>query len=82
MRRAIRAMPDERPEIDGVADLLTMRPGVDSVPVAARVDLVPGLDSEGIALVSERIKEAVGDRWREADQVFLDITEALPHPGR
>ncbi|MFD9217126.1 cation diffusion facilitator family transporter [Streptomyces sp. NPDC059544] len=82
MRRAIRAMLDEQPEIDNVADLLTMRLGVDSVLVAARVDLVPGLDSEEIELVSERIKEEVGDRWPEADPVFLDVTEAPPHPGR
>ncbi|MCZ7456383.1 cation diffusion facilitator family transporter [Streptomyces sp. WMMC940] len=82
MHRAVRDMLDEQPEIDNVADLLTMRLGVDSVLLAARIDLAPGLDSEEVELVSERIKAAVLDRWPEADQVFLDITEAPPHPGR
>ncbi|MHC5705515.1 cation diffusion facilitator family transporter [Streptomyces tirandamycinicus] len=82
MHGDIRATLDGQPEIDNVADLLTMRLGVDSVLVAARIDLVPGLDSEEVELVSERIKATVQDRWPEADQVFLDITEAPPRPGR
>ncbi|MFJ6635855.1 cation diffusion facilitator family transporter [Streptomyces sp. NPDC091376] len=82
VRGGIRAMLDDQAEIDNVAALLTMRLGMDSTLVAARVDLVPGLDSEEIELVSERIKRAVEDRWPEADQVFLDITEAPPRPGR
>ncbi|MEU2433136.1 cation diffusion facilitator family transporter [Streptomyces sp. NPDC007861] len=82
LRDAIGAMLDAQPEIDNVAELLTMRLGLDSVLVAARVDLVPGLDSEDVELVSERIKKAAAKRWPEADHVFLDITEAPPRPGR
>lgn len=67
-------------EIDNVASLLTMRLGLDSTLVAARIDLRPGLDSEEVELVSERIKAAVAKAWPEADQVFLDITEAPPGP--
>ncbi|MDG9684147.1 cation diffusion facilitator family transporter [Streptomyces sp. DH18] len=65
-------------EIDNVAELLTMRLGMDSVLVAARIDLAPGIDSERIEEVSMRIREAMADRWPQADQVFLDITNAPP----
>ncbi|MFE9250459.1 cation diffusion facilitator family transporter [Streptomyces sp. NPDC007088] len=70
-----------QPEIDRVATLLTMRLGLDSTLVAARIDLAPGRDSEQIELVMERVKDAIAERWPEADQVFLDITEAPPVPG-
>ncbi|WP_443058295.1 cation diffusion facilitator family transporter [Streptomyces sp. NBC_00820] len=63
-------------EIDEVAALLTMRLGLDSVLVAARVDLVPGLDSEEVELVCVRLKRRISAEWPEADHVFLDITEA------
>ncbi|MFH9202041.1 cation diffusion facilitator family transporter [Streptomyces anulatus] len=69
-------------EIDNVAELLTMRLGMDSVLVAARIDLAPGIDSERIEEVSMRIREAMADRWPQADQVFLDITNAPPRAGR
>ncbi|WUH51702.1 cation transporter [Streptomyces sp. NBC_00442] len=78
LRRSIRALLDEQPEIDNVADLLTMRLGLDSTLVAARIDLRPGLDSEEVELVSERIKASVAKEWPEADHVFLDITDAPP----
>ncbi|WP_097871043.1 cation diffusion facilitator family transporter [Streptomyces sp. rh34] len=69
-------------EIDNVAELLTMRLGMDSVLVAARIDLAPGIDSERVEEVSMRIREAMADRWPQADQVFLDITNAPPRAGR
>jgi divalent metal cation (Fe/Co/Zn/Cd) transporter len=65
-------------EIDNVAALLTMRLGLDSVLVAARVDLVPGIDSEQVELACVRIRRRITEQWPQADQVFLDITEA-PH---
>ncbi|WP_167162243.1 cation diffusion facilitator family transporter [Streptomyces sp. MBT27] len=80
LRDDIRALLDRQPEIDNVASLLTMRLGLDSTLVAARIDLRPGLDSEHLELVSERIKAAVVKEWPEADQVFLDITEAPADP--
>ncbi|MGC5345581.1 cation diffusion facilitator family transporter [Streptomyces sp. DT24] len=81
LRDHIRELLDEQPEIDNVAALLTMRLGLDSVLVAARVDLAPGIDSEEVEQVCVRIKEAVVEKWPEADHVFLDITNAPPHGG-
>jgi cation diffusion facilitator family transporter len=68
-------------EIDNVAELLTMRLGMDSVLVVARVDLAPGIDSERVEEVSMRIRKAMADRWPQADQIFLDITNAPPRAG-
>ncbi|MEV0181734.1 cation diffusion facilitator family transporter [Streptomyces sp. NPDC050625] len=67
-------------EIDKVAALLTMRLGLDSVLVAARIDLTPGIDSEEVELVCLRLKRRIADKWPQAQHVFLDITEA-PGPG-
>jgi cation diffusion facilitator family transporter len=74
--RGIRELLASQPEIDRVAALLTMRLGLDSTLVAARIDLMPGLDSEHVELVSERIKRNIRKTWPDADQVFLDVTEA------
>ncbi|WP_240134598.1 cation diffusion facilitator family transporter [Streptomyces sp. MUM 178J] len=72
----MRELLSAQPEIDNVADLLTMRLGLDSALVAARVDLAPGLDSEEIELICMRIKRSIRNVWPEVDHVFLDITEA------
>ncbi|WCH97363.1 cation diffusion facilitator family transporter [Streptomyces moderatus] len=71
----IRALLAAQPEIDSVEALFTMKTGLDTALVAARVDLVPGLDSEQVEEVAVRIKRAVGDEVEEADQIFLDVTE-------
>lgn len=71
----IRALLAAQPEIDSVVGLFTMRTGVDSVLVAARVDLVPGLDSERVEEVAMRIKRSVAGVVPEADQIFLDVTD-------
>ncbi|MEU1071126.1 MULTISPECIES: cation diffusion facilitator family transporter [unclassified Streptomyces] len=76
MRDRIRALLAAQPEIDSVEALLTMRLGTDSALVAARVDLMPGMESEEIELVCERIKASVANIWPDADQVFLDVTDA------
>ncbi|MFF1379411.1 cation diffusion facilitator family transporter [Streptomyces sp. NPDC058308] len=81
LRREIAHFLAEQPEIDRVASLLTMRLGMDSTLVAARIDLAPGRDSEVVELVMERIKSDIVERWPQADQVFLDVTEAPPVPG-
>ncbi|MGY0021915.1 cation diffusion facilitator family transporter [Streptomyces sp. cg35] len=75
LRRGIRELLDAQPEIDYLAALHTMRLGMDSTLVAARVDLTPGIDSERLELVSERIKRSIRNTWPEADQVFLDVVE-------
>ena len=71
----IRALLDAQPEIDSVEALFTMKTGLDSVLVAARVDLVPGLDSEQVEEVAVRIKRSVSRTVSEADQIFLDVTD-------
>ncbi|MFE1174910.1 cation diffusion facilitator family transporter [Streptomyces sp. NPDC058773] len=78
LRRAIRAFLDRQPEIDTVTTLLTMRLGTRSTLVAARTDLVGGLDSEEVEEVLVRLKSAIRQQWPIADQVFLDVTEASP----
>jgi cation diffusion facilitator family transporter len=65
----------EQPEIDSVEALFTMKTGLDSLLVAARIDLVPGLDSERVEEVAVRIKRAISLRVPEAEQVFLDVTD-------
>ncbi|SHM09540.1 cation diffusion facilitator family transporter [Actinacidiphila paucisporea] len=65
-----------QPEIDTVAVLQTMRLGVDSALLAARVDLREGMDSEEVEEVSERIKRELRERFPELAEVFLDIVDA------
>ncbi|MEU6147797.1 cation diffusion facilitator family transporter [Streptomyces sp. NPDC047081] len=71
----IRDLLAEQPEIDSVEALFTMKTGLDTALVAARVDLMPGLDSERVEEVAVRIKRTVSDTVPEADQIFLDITD-------
>lgn len=75
-RERVEAVLEKQSEIHNVDMLLTMQLGMDSTLVAARVDLVPGLESEQLELVSERIKASITEAVPEADQIFLDITEA------
>ncbi|MEU0817452.1 cation diffusion facilitator family transporter [Streptomyces mirabilis] len=74
--RRIRALLEAQPEIDSVEALLTMQLGLDSTLVAARIDLVPGLDSEEVKETAVRIKRSVAHTVPEADQIFLDVTDA------
>lgn len=81
LREDIRHFLDDQAEIDSVETLLTMRLGLDSILVAARVDLAPGIDSEEIERVSVRIRRTMSRRWPQADHVFLDITNAPARGG-
>ncbi|MFE1289971.1 cation diffusion facilitator family transporter [Streptomyces sp. NPDC058751] len=72
----IRELLKAQPEIDSVEALLTMELGLDSALVAARIDLVPGLDSEEVEEVAVRIKRSVAHTFPEAGQIFLDVTDA------
>ncbi|NLU73996.1 cation diffusion facilitator family transporter [Streptomyces sp. HNM0575] len=76
VQQEIHAFLTEQSEIDTVTALLTMRLSPDSALLAARVDLVPGTDSEEVEEVAVRIKRDIFDRWSEVDHVFLDITDA------
>ncbi|MEU2060505.1 cation diffusion facilitator family transporter [Streptomyces sp. NPDC013455] len=71
----IRAVLGAQPEIDSVEALYTMKMGLDSTLVAARVDLVPGLDSERVEEVAVRIKRSIARMFPDTDQVFLDVTD-------
>lgn len=82
LQRDIRGLLDAQPEIDTVTELLTMRLGLDSTLVAARVDLHGGLDSEDVELVSVRIREEMREKWPAVDHVFLDVTNATAEDRR
>ncbi|MFB7596599.1 cation diffusion facilitator family transporter [Streptomyces sp. NPDC056160] len=71
----IRSLLRAQPEIDSVEALLTMKLGLDSVLVAARVDLAPGMDSERVEEVAVRIKRSIARTVPAADQIFLDVTD-------
>jgi cation diffusion facilitator family transporter len=71
----IRTLLEAQPEIDTVEALFTMKMGLDSVLVAARVDLMPGLDSERVEEVAVRIKRSIASTVPETDQIFLDVTD-------
>ncbi|MFJ8884675.1 cation diffusion facilitator family transporter [Streptomyces sp. NPDC102402] len=81
LRRGVEELLTAQAEIDNVAALFTMGLGLDSVLVAARVDLAPGIDSEEVERVSVRIKLSIARSWPEAEHVFLDITNAPPRGG-
>lgn len=71
----IQALLEAQPEIDSVEALFTMRTGLDSTLVAARIDLVPGLDSERVEEVAVRIKRSLVSTFPVAGPVFLDVTD-------
>ncbi|MFE0512124.1 cation diffusion facilitator family transporter [Streptomyces sp. NPDC058964] len=71
----IRDLLAAQPEIDSVEALFTMRLGLDSNLVAARVDLVPGVDSEKVEEAAVRIKRHVARAVPGAGPVFLDVTD-------
>jgi cation diffusion facilitator family transporter len=72
----IREVLEAQPEIDSVEALFTMKLGLDSTLVAARIDLVPGLDSERVEEVAVRIKRSVVQAVPEIGEIFLDVTDA------
>ncbi|GGL63868.1 membrane protein [Streptomyces fumigatiscleroticus] len=71
----IKALLDAQPEIDSVEALFTMKTGLDSTLVAARIDLMPGMDSERVEEVCVRIKRSIARTVPEAGQIFLDVTD-------
>ncbi|MDN0197727.1 cation diffusion facilitator family transporter [Streptomyces sp. S.PNR 29] len=78
----IRSLLAAQPEIDTVEALFTMKTGLDSALVAARVDLVPGLDSERVEEVAVRIKRSIARTVPEAQQIFLDVTDRPAQEAR
>ncbi|MER6038134.1 MULTISPECIES: cation diffusion facilitator family transporter [unclassified Streptomyces] len=78
----IRSLLEAQPEIDSVESLLTMKMGLDSTLVAARIDLVPGLDSERVEEVSVRIKRSISSTVPAADHIYLDVTDRPAREAR
>ncbi|MEW2121425.1 cation diffusion facilitator family transporter [Streptomyces sp. NPDC005474] len=76
LSREVYALLADEPEIDSVEALFTMKLGLDSTLVAARIDLVPGLDSERVEEVAVRIKRSVVQAVPEIGEIFLDVTDA------
>jgi cation diffusion facilitator family transporter len=82
LRRRAHELLTRQPEIDTVTALLTMRLGVDSVLLAARVDLTGGIDSETVEVAAVRIKRTLAEEFPELEQVFLDVTDASAEDRR
>ncbi|WP_369221014.1 cation diffusion facilitator family transporter [Streptomyces sp. R39] len=78
----IREQLAAEPEIVSVEALFTMRLGLETTMVAARIDLVPGLDSEEVEEVLVRIKGALAETFTEAGQIFLDVTDRSAQEAR
>ncbi|HEX3812234.1 MAG TPA: cation diffusion facilitator family transporter [Mycobacteriales bacterium] len=66
-------------EVDAVVEVLTMQLAPEEVLVAARLDLVDGIDSDGLEALSTRLDEELQERHPEITQVFLDATRASAH---
>ncbi|MFE9443703.1 cation diffusion facilitator family transporter [Streptomyces sp. NPDC006602] len=78
----IRALLQAQPEIDSVEALFTMKMGLDSLLVAARIDLVPGLESERVEEVAVRIKRSIASTVPGTGQIFLDVTDRPAEEAR
>jgi cation diffusion facilitator family transporter len=75
-RQAILAVLHSRREVEEVLQLLTMALAPDRLLVAARLDLVAGLDSETIEDVSTEIDRELHRRVPAVAEVFLDATDS------
>jgi cation diffusion facilitator family transporter len=77
-----RFLLEERHEIDEVVDLLTMHLGVDSILLAARVDLASHLTSDDIESLSHDLDLEIQRRWPSVTQVFIDATRSTENVDR
>ncbi|MFC4507602.1 MULTISPECIES: cation diffusion facilitator family transporter [Streptomyces] len=78
----IRTLLTAEPEIDSVEAVFTMKTGLESILVAARVDLTPGLDSERVEEAAVRIKRSLADTVPDAGEIFLDVTDRPAREAR
>jgi len=71
IRQAYLAL-DGEPEVDTILAFLTKRMGIDTVLLAARIDLADGLDSDAVEAVCGRIKTSLTQQFPMLEQIFLD----------
>lgn len=76
LQREILDFLDAQPEIDAVTEVLTMRMSPDSVLLAARIDLAPGVESEHVEDALVRVKRNLAEHCTDVDHVFLDVVDA------
>ncbi|MBO0729825.1 MAG: cation diffusion facilitator family transporter [Acidimicrobiaceae bacterium] len=74
LRQAIGETVRGHPKVENVVELLTRYLGADEVLVAARVELVDGLTSDGIEEMSSEIDAQLRDLSAQVTQVFIDAT--------
>jgi divalent metal cation (Fe/Co/Zn/Cd) transporter len=60
--------------VDGVVELLTMYTGPRSLLVAARIDLVDGVESHRVEQLANELDQRLREAVPDVDQVFLDPT--------
>jgi cation diffusion facilitator family transporter len=77
-----RFLLDEREDIDEVVDVLTMHLGVESILLAARVDLASDLDSDEVERLSHDLDLEIQRRWPMVTHVFIDATNATEQVDR
>jgi cation diffusion facilitator family transporter len=73
-RDAIMRVFDEHPRVLSLEELLTMALGPASLLVAARLDFVPGLDSDAVEETADDLEQRLRDAVPEVTEVFLDPT--------
>jgi cation diffusion facilitator family transporter len=73
-RETLRRTLAEADEVEDVVELLTMYVGPKSLLVAARIDLVDGIDSGRVEQLSNELDRRLREADDDVDQVFLDAT--------
>ena len=73
-RETLRRTIEAHDEVEDLLELLTMYVGPKSLLVAARIDLVPDVDSDRIEELSDEIDAELRDAVPEVENVFLDAT--------
>jgi cation diffusion facilitator family transporter len=70
--RAVEAELESQPEVLDVVDLLTMRVGVESILLCARVDFADAVTSAELERACVRIDETLRQRFPELGEIFLE----------
>jgi len=73
-RKALYEAIERHDEVEDVLELLTMVLGPESLLVAARLDLAPGLDSDRLEELSSHIDRDLREAVPAVSEVFLDPT--------